>query len=101
VINHLCSVIISAHHHFYSHPAPAPISPAGSRPQILTPDAMHEPQVMDPFEKSLPDATVRALVDSDAAEHMLPDTSSDVVFVDGVGFSIAPEAARTVPPPAP
>ena len=73
-----------------------PISPAGSRPQILTPDAMHEPQVMDPFEKSLPDATVRALVDSDAAEHMLPDTSSDVVFVDGVGFSIAPEATMTV-----
>ena len=41
---------------------------------------------MDPFEKALPDATVKALIDGDAGEHMLPDTPSDIVFVDGIGF---------------
>lgn len=63
---------------------------------MLTRDSVFGCQVMDPFEKALPEATVKALVDSDAAEHMLPNTPSDIVFVDGIGFSIAPEATMTV-----
>lgn len=35
------------------------------------------------------------MVDADALDHMLPETRSDVVFSDGIGFSIAPEATMT------
>ena len=64
-----------------------------------------ESTVIDPFDSrsslTSPSSStaVKAIVDAAAAEHMLPgviDSRSDVVFMDGIGFSIAPEAIMTV-----
>ena len=53
--------------------------------------------VVDPFSSE--GSSVKAVVDEAAVDRLLPgvvESGSDVVFVDGIGFSIAPEATMTV-----
>lgn len=53
--------------------------------------------VVDPFSSE--GSSVEAVVDEAAVDRLLPgvvESGSDVVFVDGIGFSIAPEATMTV-----